>query len=657
MATKFGYVERQATQVDWSAVGKQFTDVIQEESRVRQEKKAAIDEASREMVKYLQDAPTGDNQTAAKFTLDYANDAQALLLQQNTLLKAGMLAPRDYQVIKANLNDSTDQLFALSKEYQTEFSEKKARFENDESSYYEIWEMEQTEGLANIKNGKALINPNTGVVSIGRWEDGKMDGDPSSFATVNELRLRLREKTDRFKTSERVSNAVKTLGGDKWTKIIEAEGGGKLNKIFTISDKRGKEDAEGLRKEYDAWENSIIKEMTVNPKDKASILLDTVVNAPNGEKYIPTFDKSEAGGNKIFVNREKNPAGVPEFTDEQEKQIKKVLRERLRAQLETSETVSVSTKPFYQESAAHLKYRNELKANENAKDKVVNMMEFLWSGDATQKAQAETYWRDVLGVENFTAGSEEITIIDMQGNRTTIPLGTTQDGEFVPGTREAFFQAATPKLLGEVDISKAIERAGDNRYNTITVTQEMIDNEPDKYGDKNVGDVVVKGYSDEAGTGAFVDRPLSPEQVDDFKVQETIKFIETMDLGTGKETEKEYTGKNANLVFNQDDEYVQSNLQQLIESVGGTIQNDKNTAESLVITIGGDSRRFLTEQGDDASKKQFKRLMEFIREKAGNATLINIYDNELKRGNVSSIPKYQTRSSGNVKFGKGGIEK
>ena len=77
MATKFGYVERQATQVDWSAVGKQFTDVIQEESRVRQEKKAAIDEASREMVKYLQDAPTGDNLTAAKFTLDYANDAAA----------------------------------------------------------------------------------------------------------------------------------------------------------------------------------------------------------------------------------------------------------------------------------------------------------------------------------------------------------------------------------------------------------------------------------------------------------------------------------------------------------------------------------------------------------------------------------------------------
>ena len=82
MATKFGYVERQATQVDWSAVGKQFTDVIKEESRIRQEKKAAIDEASREMANILQNAPTGDNQTANEFTLNYANDAQALLLQR-----------------------------------------------------------------------------------------------------------------------------------------------------------------------------------------------------------------------------------------------------------------------------------------------------------------------------------------------------------------------------------------------------------------------------------------------------------------------------------------------------------------------------------------------------------------------------------------------
>ena len=113
MATKFGYVERQATQVDWSAVGKQFTDVIKEESRVRQEKKQAIDDASREMANILQAAPTGDNQTANEFTLNYANDAQALLLQQDRLLKSGLLKPRDYQVVRANLNDSTDQLFKL----------------------------------------------------------------------------------------------------------------------------------------------------------------------------------------------------------------------------------------------------------------------------------------------------------------------------------------------------------------------------------------------------------------------------------------------------------------------------------------------------------------------------------------------------------------
>ena len=279
MATKFGYVERQATQVDWSAVGKQFTDVIKEESRIRQEKKAAIDEASREMANILQNAPTGDNQTANEFTLNYANDAQALLLQQDRLLKAGILKPRDYQVVRANLNDSTDQLFKLGQEYQDEYKEKMERWEGDISSFYEVWEMEQAEGLANIKNGKALINPNSGVVSIGMWEDGKMDGEPGSFATVNQLRMRLKQKTDRFNTTDAVTNAVKTLGGNQWVEVFQANGGGKLDQVLTTMDKK-------QRADYETWENNTVQAMLGNERDKASILLDTEVNAPNGKRYL-----------------------------------------------------------------------------------------------------------------------------------------------------------------------------------------------------------------------------------------------------------------------------------------------------------------------------------------------------------------------------------
>ena len=101
MASYYGYAEREAdSQIDWSAVGKQFVDVLQDEAKIRAEKKQAIDDASREMARVLQEAPTGDNLTMNQFTLDYAADAQALLLQQDRLLKAGILKPKDYSVVR-----------------------------------------------------------------------------------------------------------------------------------------------------------------------------------------------------------------------------------------------------------------------------------------------------------------------------------------------------------------------------------------------------------------------------------------------------------------------------------------------------------------------------------------------------------------------------
>ena len=79
------------------------------------------------MAKTLREAPTGENLTMNEFTLDYANNAQQLLLQQDRLLKAGLLNPKDYAVVRANLNESTDELFNLSKEYQAEYSNKMER--------------------------------------------------------------------------------------------------------------------------------------------------------------------------------------------------------------------------------------------------------------------------------------------------------------------------------------------------------------------------------------------------------------------------------------------------------------------------------------------------------------------------------------------------
>ena len=89
MATYYKYAERSAdSTINWAQVGQGMTDMLQEESRIREEKKAAIDEASREYGKTLQDLPSGDFQTANEFAIKFGGKAQEQLLIKDRLLKA-----------------------------------------------------------------------------------------------------------------------------------------------------------------------------------------------------------------------------------------------------------------------------------------------------------------------------------------------------------------------------------------------------------------------------------------------------------------------------------------------------------------------------------------------------------------------------------------
>ena len=190
--TKFGYVRREATnQIDWSAVASQFTSVPQEEAKSRAQQKAELDRASREMVETLQNSPTGEYVDGNQFIANYAADASQVLLTQDRLLKQGVLKPRDYAVVRANLNSSNKQMFKLGEAYQEAYKKKMERMNSADpatrSQLLEQWKMEQAEGLYNLRNTKALINPNNGMVSIGLWKDGKMDTNPGSYATVPEL--------------------------------------------------------------------------------------------------------------------------------------------------------------------------------------------------------------------------------------------------------------------------------------------------------------------------------------------------------------------------------------------------------------------------------------------------------------------------------------
>lgn len=334
MATYYGYADRTASsEVNWAEIGQNVTDMLKEESRIREEKKAAIDEASRQFGKTLAEAPIGENEGINGVVTNYARDASQMMLMQERLLKSGMLKLNQYTLARQNLTDGTNRLFDLSKEWQTIYAEKMARQQaGGLGSGIEQDDMESMEGLAKLANTKIFINPTNGMITVAKTKkvmrDGveveEMDTNPSNYNSINELNNFLKKKTDKFDVDAAVNTKVK-LVADWATSALKSPGRGKAGSIAEVMDARN-------NPEYAAFITKTIDSLLVNDTAKASVLRDHAVNPTTGEEYFTTFDPEVAKNNPNAILKVKDGNGGYkfEFTKEQND----VAREYVKTQLE-----------------------------------------------------------------------------------------------------------------------------------------------------------------------------------------------------------------------------------------------------------------------------------------------------------------------------------
>ena len=386
MATYYKYAERSAdSTINWAEVGQNMTDMLKEEARVREAKKAAIDEETRKLGENLSNAPMGEFEPANQFALNFAGDAQETRLIQDRLLRSGMLRPKDYSIMRQNLNDGTKTMFDLSKAYQQEAARKRERMSAEDpakrSQLLESWFMEQVEGLGNLSQAKAVINQTNGQVSIGKMikgKDGVMTLDPNYNYTVNELNTRIKQDFNYFNVDKAMLGEEAMLGEAKSMILNSADSKGELNMIYSIVDKKQgkyltdseeaalqaavdnatteaertaayKRQQEALAaNSYLAAEDAIIKKQMVNQFNTTSILTNDIGG------YTYEFDEKKAfdeNGNRRqdVILIKKNPSGAieAEFTDEQKKKAEDFMRLNLRSKISTSEEAkSAGLKPY-----------------------------------------------------------------------------------------------------------------------------------------------------------------------------------------------------------------------------------------------------------------------------------------------------------------------
>jgi len=638
--SKFGYVRREATdQVDWGAVATQFTTILSEEAKVREQSKKEIEERSREMVETLNNSPTGEYVDGNTFIADYAADAQQVLLTQDRLLRQGILKPREYSRVRANLNDSNNMMFKLGEAYQEAYKLKMERMNSADpatrSQMLEQWKMEQAEGLYNLRNTKALINPTSGMVSIGLWKDGKMDTDPSSFQTVPELMGNLQGTYDYFDVRSEVNTAVDDLGLiDELALELQGKEGG-LDLIVTTTSQGGKYsgDAE-LIKEYNEWAGYTADAMMANPFHVTSILTnENLMVEVDGKKVPYTFtyekDPKKRKANEIYLNRENNAGGEPEFTDDQKKAVKDAIKQRLNDSVDKKIKATGSRQPF--ESSTNIARGDQLK-----KDKVTfNKLGDIFYGNPEQVAASETYFRDLLGADKVRKDGNIIYITE-GGVTKKVPL-TAPDGSlmsFDDFAESAVLLTGISNIKDSVDLAGGIQKGKIKSIYTDPEDKEFVIFEFENDKGETIRKEQRKLPAGEMITDDKYTNPNSP----DYMIGRTIEFGSVTPTGGGAatetmETEQEYLSRyldkaltkenilmNADGGIETDDAYVETKLAPYIQGLGFTINNPYGTRMKGLNYLeikrpgaGEDEQAHIFYTAQDNMQEQLDLLIDYIR--------------------------------------------
>jgi hypothetical protein len=464
-----------------------MVDMLREEDRLREEKKDAIDKASREFGETLANAPTGDFKSANEWILGYAADASQARLLQDRLLKSGMLKLKDYTIARQNLNDGTNQMFQVAKEYQDKAGEAMQRYQSGQSQDTEAWLMEQVQGLSNFKDTKAYINPTNYTVSLApmikKVVDGKevmvMDPNPDKYLTTNQLRNRMNVRLDRFDYVGSVDREVSALGEFQTASISKVKGLYKMANITEALDptQRGRlsdEDNKTITA-YQEWEKNSINAQLSNPYNQLSILTDAIDKVPGTQDfYEPTFDPELAKTNSKYILLTDDGSGMPrpEFTEEQNKAATEFLRSQTRNALDRKTNIQVTQEAQMQYAPQYVYEAGQSKTKDVG---AANMIGALYYGNEAEIESALQYFRDTVpDLKSISRGNDFVQLTFNDGTQRKLSLRENSYGVNTEVGLETFIKGASPLLANISDINTALKSGGFKKNKELYTIENTI---------------------------------------------------------------------------------------------------------------------------------------------------------------------------------------
>tara|TARA_R110000787_G_scaffold36651_2_gene93359 strand:- start:486 stop:2576 length:2091 start_codon:yes stop_codon:yes gene_type:complete len=502
MASSYGYVKRevQDMQINWAEVGQNVRSVLDEESRVRQEKKDAFDKQAREYEQRVTNPDLlGKDTEFNEGVLKFGADAQEMSMMNSTLLKSGQLKPRDYTIRTQNMIDGTNDVFKVIEMYNNLSEEVMAGVDSGDLSSDMLDNFAMVQDFANFNDNSILFNPYSGKVNVATMvEDPDNPGGPlipsKDLRSVQSLGNILKDQVAKYKFFDKTTEYANKLGIIVEQSITSYGGTyqkGTIEKLTNVFLKRpgaleelSSDEKKKIAADLGIDENEVMmihsaigtwaESQIVSKRDGMSILVDFLGTTPDGERYKAVFNEEDAfddNGNRkenIILKRVENGRLIYELTDEQKIAAKKTLVRQLSSEL-TANTEIVAEQIFDEPSVAkEEKDRLDNERKERSTD-FRNMMSQIYYGDATEVAASETYFRDLLRATEVKKQGNIILV--KKYNEDTKRMQTTpitmlgEDGKLM--SFDMFAKSAITGLVGEADIDKAVVLGGSMQMGVV----------------------------------------------------------------------------------------------------------------------------------------------------------------------------------------------
>jgi len=502
MPTYYKYAERNAeSQVNWAEVGKDITTMLQDETKIREDKKAAIQKAFQDDMENLSNAPQGKWQDGNATVNNFAHDMMQQQLIDNRLLKSGQMKPRDYTLRRENYNSQTNVLFDLQKLLQTEREKTIDLYQKGQIQALNIHNMGSVEAYQNFSKSKAIIDPYSANISMGIYEDQMVDGKNvpvlKRSTPVNVLRGQIVQKIPTLQIEKIMNDWVPTVGtqkdyiyqiatNSKAGSVVELMGVGALDNLEKehpeLKGKLG--DYKKVIADFNSAIDQQVKAWLPTPYQVSSILTENIGGNYSAESFTDDINIAKGDKNKILTKIDPLTGFVTLDEDgpnykEQKKEAENWIRTSLLNKFDQERSIKVTATTPYAPQIPEYQYKAGLDKKKDVA--ITSDIGALWGGSDKQIQQALTAFRDMNSdIQDISRDANGVTVKIKDPDTKKIVTRTLPfkgaDGNVM--TQEEFIKEAAPLLAGNINAATAIQNGGllqGAKFNTAGTGRAFVD--------------------------------------------------------------------------------------------------------------------------------------------------------------------------------------